>query len=108
MVGALTLLFVAILFALQNTQPIRVNLLFVSTEGSAALVLVCTFILGCWWACWEWFLPACATGGASSTYRASRKIRGMRRLPAPPDALTHLRVPLIRMLLMRVPNRAFV
>lgn len=46
MVGALTLLFVAILFALQNTQPIRVNLLFVSTEGSAALVLVCTFILG--------------------------------------------------------------
>lgn len=46
MVGALVLLFVAILFALQNTQPIRVNLLFVSTEGSAALVLVCTFIIG--------------------------------------------------------------
>ena len=46
MVGALTLLFVAILFALQNTQPIRVNLLFVSTEGSAALVLVSAFILG--------------------------------------------------------------
>ena len=46
LVGALTLLFVAILFALQNTQPIRVNLLFVSTEGSAALVLVSAFILG--------------------------------------------------------------
>jgi putative membrane protein len=46
MVGALVLLFVAILFALQNTQPIRVNLLFASTEGSAALVLVCTFIIG--------------------------------------------------------------
>lgn len=46
MVSALVLLVVAILFALQNTQPIRVNLLFASTEGSAALVLVFTFILG--------------------------------------------------------------
>ncbi|MFO8232215.1 MAG: LapA family protein [Longimonas sp.] len=46
MVGALVLLFVAILFALQNTQPIRVNLLFASTEGSAALVLVCAFTIG--------------------------------------------------------------
>ena len=46
MVGALVLLLGAILFALQNTQPIRVNLLFASAEGSAALVLVCTFIIG--------------------------------------------------------------
>jgi putative membrane protein len=46
LVGVLVHLFVAVLFALQNTQPIRVNLLFASTEGSAALVLVCTFTIG--------------------------------------------------------------
>jgi putative membrane protein len=42
-------LIVAILvavFALQNTQPMEVNLLFVETQGSAALVLIVTFAIG--------------------------------------------------------------
>lgn len=45
-VGAIVLFLVAVLFTLQNTQPIRVYLLFFSTEGSAALVLAFTFVLG--------------------------------------------------------------
>lgn len=45
-VGAIVVFLVAVLFTLQNTQPIRVYLLFFSTEGSAALVLAFTFVLG--------------------------------------------------------------
>lgn len=36
----------AVVFALQNPQFMEVNLLFTSTEGSTALVLIVTFALG--------------------------------------------------------------
>jgi putative membrane protein len=43
---SLVLAVVAVVFALQNPQMVRVNLLFVETQGSAALVLILTFALG--------------------------------------------------------------
>lgn len=36
----------AVVFALQNPQPMDVNLLFFQTEGSTALVLILTFAFG--------------------------------------------------------------
>ena len=44
--GSLLLVLLTVIFALQNTEPIRVNLIFFSTEGSAALVLLLTFMIG--------------------------------------------------------------
>jgi putative membrane protein len=46
LVMSLVLAVVAVVFALQNPQMVRVNLLFVETQGSAALVLILTFALG--------------------------------------------------------------
>lgn len=43
---ALILAIAAVIFALQNPQPMEVNLLFFQTEGSTALVLILTFGLG--------------------------------------------------------------
>lgn len=46
LVFSLLLAIVAVIFALQNPQPMDVNLLFVRTEGSTALVLILTFGFG--------------------------------------------------------------
>jgi len=43
---SLLLAIVAVIFALQNPQPMDVNLLFFRTEGSTALILILTFSLG--------------------------------------------------------------
>jgi putative membrane protein len=43
---SLLLAILAVLFAVQNPQPMEVDLLFVHTEGSTALVLILTFGLG--------------------------------------------------------------
>ena len=43
---SLLLAIVAVIFALQNPQPMDVNLLFYQTEGSTALVLILTFGFG--------------------------------------------------------------
>jgi putative membrane protein len=43
---SLVLAIIAVLFAVQNPQPMEVSFLFFSTEGSAALVLILTFGLG--------------------------------------------------------------
>ncbi len=43
---ALIIAFVAIIFALQNAAPILVSFLIWSFEGSLALILIITFILG--------------------------------------------------------------
>ncbi|MFO8099967.1 MAG: LapA family protein [Salinibacter sp.] len=46
LISALVLAVLAVIFALQNPQPMEVNLLFVATEGSTALVLILTFAFG--------------------------------------------------------------
>jgi putative membrane protein len=43
---SLLLAILAVVFALQNPQPMDVNLLFFRTEGSTALVLILTFGFG--------------------------------------------------------------
>lgn len=43
---SLVLAVLAVIFALQNPQPMDVNLLFLQTEGSTALVLILTFGFG--------------------------------------------------------------
>lgn len=43
---SLVLAVLAVIFALQNPQPMDVNLLFFETEGSTALVLILTFGFG--------------------------------------------------------------
>jgi putative membrane protein len=43
---SLVLAIIAVIFALQNPQPMDVNLLFFRTEGSTALVLILTFSFG--------------------------------------------------------------
>jgi putative membrane protein len=46
LIFSLLLAIVAVIFALQNPQPMDVNLLFFRTEGSTALVLILTFGVG--------------------------------------------------------------
>lgn len=46
LVLSLLLAILAVLFAVQNPQPMEVQLVFFSTEGSTALVLILTFGLG--------------------------------------------------------------
>jgi putative membrane protein len=46
LIFSLVLAIVAVIFALQNPQPMDVNLLFFQTEGSTALVLILTFGFG--------------------------------------------------------------
>lgn len=46
LIFSLILAILAVLFALQNPQPMEVNLLFFQTEGSTALVLILTFGFG--------------------------------------------------------------
>ena len=46
LVLSLLLAILAVLFAVQNPQPMEVELLFFNTEGSTALVLILTFGLG--------------------------------------------------------------
>lgn len=46
LIVSLLIAIVAVIFALQNPQTMDVNLLFVRTEGSTALVLLVTFVLG--------------------------------------------------------------
>ncbi|PQJ33971.1 hypothetical protein BSZ35_04510 [Salinibacter sp. 10B] len=46
LIFSLLLAIVAVIFALQNPQPMDVNLLFFQTEGSTALVLILTFGFG--------------------------------------------------------------
>jgi putative membrane protein len=46
LIFSLVLAIVAVIFALQNPQPMDVNLLFVQTEGSTALVLILSFGFG--------------------------------------------------------------
>ncbi len=46
LLSSLLLAIVAVIFALQNPQPMEVNLLFFQTEGSTALVLILTFGFG--------------------------------------------------------------
>jgi putative membrane protein len=46
LIFSLVLAIVAVVFALQNPQPMDVNLLFFRTEGSTALVLILTFGVG--------------------------------------------------------------
>lgn len=43
---SLILAVLAVIFALQNPQPMDVNLLFFQMEGSTALVLILTFAFG--------------------------------------------------------------
>lgn len=43
---SLILAIIAVVFALQNPQPMDVNLLFFETQGSTALVLILTFGFG--------------------------------------------------------------
>jgi putative membrane protein len=43
---SLLLAILAVVFAVQNLQPMEVDLLFFETEGSAALILILTFGLG--------------------------------------------------------------
>ena len=43
---SLLLAVLAVVFALQNPQTIQVNLIFMETSGSAALVLIITFAMG--------------------------------------------------------------
>lgn len=46
LIFSLLVAIVAVVFALQNPQMMEVNLLFVETQGSAALVLLVTFAIG--------------------------------------------------------------
>lgn len=46
LVSSLVLAVIAVVFALLNTQPMDVDLLFLETEGSTALVLILTFVFG--------------------------------------------------------------
>ena len=46
LVFSLIIAVLAVVFALQNPQSMEVNLLFVDTQGSTALVLIVTFGLG--------------------------------------------------------------
>jgi putative membrane protein len=46
LVFSLLIAVLAVVFALQNPQMMEVNLLFVDTQGSTALVLIITFGLG--------------------------------------------------------------
>jgi putative membrane protein len=46
LIFSLLLAILAVIFALQNPQPMDVNLLFFETEGSTALVLILTFGFG--------------------------------------------------------------
>lgn len=46
LIFSLLVAIVAVVFALQNPQTMEVNLLFVETQGSAALVLLVTFAIG--------------------------------------------------------------
>lgn len=46
LIFSLGLAILAVVFALQNPQPMDVNLLFFQTEGSTALVLILTFGFG--------------------------------------------------------------
>jgi len=46
LLSGLILAILAVVFALQNPQPMEVNLLFFRTTGSTALVLILTFAFG--------------------------------------------------------------
>lgn len=46
LIFSLLLAVLAVIFALQNPQTMDVNLLFVRTQGSTALVLILTFVFG--------------------------------------------------------------
>lgn len=46
LLSGLILAILAVVFALQNPQPMEVNLLFFRTSGSTALVLILTFAFG--------------------------------------------------------------
>ncbi len=46
LVFSLIIAVLAVVFALQNPQSMEVNLLFVDTQGSTALVLIVTFGIG--------------------------------------------------------------
>jgi putative membrane protein len=46
LIFSLVIAIIAVVFALQNPQPMEVNLLFAETRGSAALILLVTFALG--------------------------------------------------------------
>jgi len=46
LISALLLAVLAVVFALQNPQPMEVNLLVFETEGSTALVLILAFAFG--------------------------------------------------------------
>ena len=46
LVFSLLIAVLAVVFALQNPQMMEVNLLFVNTQGSTALVLIITFGIG--------------------------------------------------------------
>jgi putative membrane protein len=46
LIFSLLVAIVAVVFALQNPQMMEVNLLFLETQGSAALVLLVTFAIG--------------------------------------------------------------
>lgn len=46
LIFSLVLAVIAVIFALQNPQPMDVNLLFFETNGSTALVLILTFAVG--------------------------------------------------------------
>jgi len=46
LIFSLLIAVIAVVFALQNPQPMTVNLFFFSTQGSAALVLIVTFGIG--------------------------------------------------------------
>ena len=46
LIFSLLIAVIAVIFALLNPDPIEVNLLFFETQGSAALILIITFVLG--------------------------------------------------------------
>jgi len=81
LVLSLLLAILAVLFAVQNPQPMEVQLLFFSTEGSTALVLILTFGLG---------VTAGLLSSLPGRIRARRELKALRKKQQSedPDAST--------------------
>jgi putative membrane protein len=67
---SLLLATLAVVFALLNAQPMEVDLLFVTTEGSTALVLILTFGLG---------VTVGLLSSLPGRLRARRKLKALRK-----------------------------
>lgn len=70
LIFSLILAILAVIFALQNPQPMDVNLLFFQTEGSTALVLILTFGFG---------VLVGLLSSVPARLRANRKLKALRK-----------------------------